>query len=149
VYYRLSTRLYPQADEPYAVVPGNVIYGGTWALLPSAACRHLYLTIAGLDPIGDEEAYLDAIEEALDGNWDRRADDDDGEIADPEARAAVIREKTLAAHRTRHPLSMRDLVEFSGLHRARPSKPCVRCWSRCSATGLMRGRGGATHPSPW
>jgi hypothetical protein len=68
VYYRLSTKLYPQADEPYAVVPGNLIYGGTWALLPSAAIRHVYLTIAGLDLIGDEEAYLKRIAEDLDGD---------------------------------------------------------------------------------
>ena len=115
VYYRLSTRLYPQADEPYAVVPGNLIYGGAWALLPNPAWRHLYLVIAGLDPIGDEEAYLDRIAEDLDGDWDQRADDDDGAIIDPTARAAAIQAKILAAQRVRHPLSVRDLVEYSGL----------------------------------
>jgi hypothetical protein len=115
LYYRLSTRLYPQADEPYAVVPGNLVYGGTWAMLPNAAFRHLYLTIAGLDPIGDEEAYLARIAEDIDHDWDRRADDDDRAVADPAARAAAIRAKILAAQRTRNPLSIRDLVEASGL----------------------------------
>jgi hypothetical protein len=115
LYYRLSTKLYPQAGEPYAAVPGNLIYGGVWSLLPSAACRHLYLVIAGLDPIGDEEAYLDAIEADLDGDWDHRADDDDWDIADPAERAAAVQAKLLAEQRARHPLSMRDLVESSGL----------------------------------
>jgi DNA-binding transcriptional ArsR family regulator len=115
VYYRLSTTLYPRADEPYAVVPSNLAYGGTWALLPSPACRHLYLVIAGLDPIGDEEAYLARIAEDLDDDCDRRAENDDWEITDPTARAAAIQVKLLAAQRARHSLSIRDLVESSGL----------------------------------
>ena len=82
---------------------------------PSPAWRHLYLVIAGLDPIGDEEAYLDRIAEDLDGDWDRRADDDDWAIDDPAERAAAIQAKILAAQRARHPLSIRDLVEASGL----------------------------------
>ena len=118
LYYRLSTRLYPQEDEPYAVVPGNLVYGGTWAMLPNAAFRHLYLTIAGLDPIGDEEAYLARIAEDIDHDWDRRADDDDRAVADPSARAAAIQAKILAAQRARHPLSRRDLGEYSGLGRS-------------------------------
>jgi hypothetical protein len=53
--------------------------------------------------------------EDLDGDWERRADDDDWAITDPAARAAAIRAKVLAAQRERHPLSIRDLVESSGL----------------------------------
>jgi hypothetical protein len=114
-YYRLATTLYPQGDESYAVMPGNLFYGGSWAMLPSAASRHLYLVIAGLDPIGDEQAYLQCIAEDLDGNWDQRADGDDWTITEPAARATAIQTKILAAQRERHPLSIRDLLEYSGL----------------------------------
>jgi hypothetical protein len=117
-YYRLATSLYPEADEPYALMPGTLIYGGVWAMLPSPAFRHLYLVIACLDAIGDEAAYLARIGEDLDGDWDRRADDEDWAIDDPAARAAAIQEKLLAAQRARHPLSMRDLVGYSGLQRS-------------------------------
>lgn len=117
-YYRLATALYPEAAEPYAAMPGNLFYGGTWALLPSAAVRHLYTVIAGLDPIGDETAYLQHIEADLDGDWDRRADDDDVAIAEPEARATAIRAKILATQRERYPLSLRDLVTYAGLQRS-------------------------------
>jgi hypothetical protein len=110
--------LYPQGDEPYAVVPGNLFYGGAWALLLSAAFRHLYIVIACLDPIGDEGAYLARIAEDLGGDWDRRADDDDRTITDPAARAIAIQAKIIAAQRTRHPLSIRELVEYSGLQRS-------------------------------
>jgi hypothetical protein len=99
-------------------MPGNLIYGGTWSLLPSAAFRHLYLVVACLDPIGDEVAYLARIAEDTGGNWDRYADDQAWSIADPVARAAVIQAQLLAAQRERHPVSMRDLAQFSGLQRS-------------------------------
>ena len=76
------------------------------------------MVIAGLDPIGDEAAYLARIAEDFGGDWDRRADDYDWAIADPAARAAAIQAKILAAQRARHPLSIRDLVEYSGLRRS-------------------------------
>jgi hypothetical protein len=95
-----------------------LLYGGTWALLPSPAYRHLYSVIACLDPIGDETAYLQRIAEDLDGDWDRRADDHDWAIADPSARVAAIQAKILAAQRARHPLSRRDLGKYSGLGRS-------------------------------
>jgi hypothetical protein len=31
-FFRLATTLYPQADEPYAVMPGSLLYNGTWTL---------------------------------------------------------------------------------------------------------------------
>ena len=77
-YYRLAAALYPQGDESYAALPGNLFYGGTWALLPSAAVRHLYTVISGLDPIRDEEAYVERITWDL-GNGDVYTDDDEGE----------------------------------------------------------------------
>jgi hypothetical protein len=117
-FFRLAAILYPQGDEPYAVLPGNLFYGGTWALLPSSAYRHLYVVLAGLDSIGDEAAYLARIAEDFGGDWDHHANDHDWAIADPVARAAAIQAKILAAQRARHPLSRRDLVEYSGLGRS-------------------------------
>jgi hypothetical protein len=117
-YYRLSTALYPKARQPYAALPANMLYSGLWAMLPSPAYRQLYLVILGLDPIRDEQAYLDRIAEDLDGDWDQRADDDDRLIADQNARVAAIQRKLLAEQRARHPLSIRDLVKYSGLQRS-------------------------------
>jgi hypothetical protein len=116
-YFRLAASRYPQADEPYAMLPGNLFYSGTWAVLPSPAYRHLYVVITCLDPIGDEAAYLARIAEDIGGNWDRYADDEAWTIADPAARAVAIQTQMLAAQRARHPLSIRDLVEYSGLQR--------------------------------
>jgi hypothetical protein len=48
-YFRLRTDLFPYEKEPFFVVSGALIYGGTWAMLPSNAARHLYLVIALLD----------------------------------------------------------------------------------------------------
>jgi hypothetical protein len=118
LYYRLAAGLYPQADEAYAMVPGSLFYGGTWALLPSPAYRHLYVVVACLDPIGDEGAYLARIAEDLQGDWDRCADAQDRAVPDPAARARAIQAKILAAQRGHHPLSIRDLVRYSGLQRS-------------------------------
>lgn len=117
-YYRLATTLYPKADQPYAVFPGNLLYGGTWAMLPSPAYRQLYLVILGLDSVRDEQAYLERIGEDFDGDWNQMADDDDRLIADPDVRTAAIQRKLLAEQRARHPLSIRDLVKYSGLQRS-------------------------------
>jgi hypothetical protein len=47
-FYRLAASLYPRRDEPYADIPAHLFYGGTWFLLPSPACRHLYVVLACL-----------------------------------------------------------------------------------------------------
>jgi hypothetical protein len=117
-YYRLAATFYPQQDEPYAVFPGHLVYGGTWALLPTAAVRHLYLVLSALDPIRDEMGYLRRINADLGGNWDCHADEDDWAISDPTARAVAIQAKMLVRHRAGHPLSLRDLVTYSGLQRS-------------------------------
>jgi hypothetical protein len=114
-YYRLAAALYPREGEPYAVLPGNLLYGGTWALLPTAAMRHLYLVISGLDPIRDEKAYLRRIAEDVGEDWDEGSYDD--ALRDPDDREPTVQEETLATQRARHPLSIRDLVACSGLHR--------------------------------
>jgi hypothetical protein len=116
-YYRLSATFYPREGEPYAVFPGLLAYNGSWSLLPTAAVRHLYLVLSALDPIRDEMGYLRRVNADLGGNWDRYADEDDWAISDPTAREVAIQAKMLARHRASHPLSLRDLVTYSGLQR--------------------------------
>ena len=94
LFFDLAATLYPQGDKPYTAVRGNLFYGGTWTVLPSAAYRQLYIVIACLDRIGD---------------------DDDWAISEPAARAVAIQMKLLAEQRERHSLSMRDLVEYARL----------------------------------
>jgi hypothetical protein len=117
-YYRLAACFYPQGDEPYAMLPARLFYGGTWFLLPSPAYRHLYIVLACLDPIGDEAGYLSRLAHAIDGDWNRVGDDQDRRIENPEKREAVIQAKALAKQRGAEPLSANDLVRYSGLGRS-------------------------------
>jgi hypothetical protein len=117
-YYRLATALYPQGDERYAQIPGSLFYGGAWFMLPSPACRHLYVVIACLDPIADERAYLERIAEKTAGGWGIFADDEDEAIEDDEKREVVIKAKILAKRRTSEPQSLSDLGRHSGLQRS-------------------------------
>lgn len=117
-YYALTTFLYPQGDEAYAEIPANVFYGGTWFMLPSPACRHLYIVLACLDPIGDEDAYLTRIEDAIEGEWDQFAECLDEDVEDDEARASAIRAKLLAKRRASGTLSLSELQQYTGLQRS-------------------------------
>lgn len=116
-YYRLAASLYPHGDEPYASIPAHLFYGGTWFLLPSSACRHLYVVLACLDPIGDEEAYLARIAEDIEDEWDRFADDLEDDIEDDEAREVAIKAMVLAKRRASASASIRELESSSGLQR--------------------------------
>jgi hypothetical protein len=117
-YYRLTTSLYPQGDERYAQIPGSLFSGGSWFMLPSPACRHLYVVIACLDPIADERAYLEHIAEKTDEGWGLFADDEDEAIEDDEKREVVIKAKILAKRRASEPQSLSDLGRHSGLQRS-------------------------------
>jgi hypothetical protein len=117
-YYALATSLYPQGDEAYAEIKADLFYGGTWFMLPSPACRHLYMVLACLDPIGDEDAYLARIEEAIEGDWDQFADHLDADIEDDEARVDAIRAMLLAQRRASAPRSLRELEQYAGLRRS-------------------------------
>src|SRR4029450_2198702 len=117
-YYALATSLYPQGDEAYAAIAANLFYGGTWFMLPSPACRHLYMVLACLDPIGDEDAYLARIEEDIAGGWDRFADHLDEDIGEDEAGADAIRAMLLAKRRASEPLSLCELEQYAGLRRS-------------------------------
>jgi hypothetical protein len=65
-FYQMHPSMYPDNGEEFAQLPAALLYGGTWSLLSTAA-QHLYLVIACLDPIADEEAYI----RAVDIDWDR------------------------------------------------------------------------------
>jgi hypothetical protein len=116
--YRLNIALYPKGDEPYAQLPAAFFYGGTWFMLPSAASRHMYVVIVCLDPIRNEDAYLDKLKEAGHGDLDWLVDEEGYEIEDDQEREAVIEAKVLAKRRSSEPQSISDLVRFSGLQRS-------------------------------
>ena len=59
--YRLSAELFARRDEPFVKIPAALLFGGCWALIPSSAARHLYLTLAALDPVRDVAAFEDAV----------------------------------------------------------------------------------------
>jgi hypothetical protein len=117
-YYRLDVGLYPQGDEPYAQLPARLFYGGTWFMLPSLASRHLYVVIACLDPIRNEDGYLGPLKGDSENGLDWQGDEFDDAIEDDKAREASIKAKLLAKRRSSEPQSISDLVQFSGLQRS-------------------------------
>ena len=103
--YRLTAALYAagtglgaRALERYAGVNATLFYGGVWHLLPTAAARHLYVTIACLDPVLNEPAMLDYLE-----------DEEFIDRSDP----GVLR-----GIRERSPRSVAELAELSGMTRS-------------------------------
>jgi hypothetical protein len=121
-YYRLAAPLYPQADdEPYATIPGALLYGGTWFLLPSPACRQLYVVLACLDPIGDEDAYLERIATAIGDEWSvfaDRLDIDLEEFEDDEELEATVKATLLAQRRESAVVSLSEIEGYAGLQRS-------------------------------
>lgn len=129
-WYRLSASLYPtDRDDPYAEIPSSLFYGGAWGILPSAAARHLYVVLACLDPIGNETAYLQSIVEDYHGTspwWDLYYEDphryleydDSAGRYDSKDLEPQLRIDYLAEHRARHPKSLAELADYSGMKRA-------------------------------
>lgn len=95
LFYALSRALFPAEGETWVPLPGTLFYGGLWAGLPYASCRHLYLVIAGLDAVRDEQAFGEAVGER--------------ESLDP---AEAVR-----GARERNPLSLTALSQLSGISR--------------------------------
>jgi hypothetical protein len=87
-------------------------------MLPSAAGPHLYVVIACLDPVRNEDAYLDKLKEAGNGDLNWLGDEQDNEIEDDKEREAAIEAKVLAKRRSSEPQSISDLERFSGLQRS-------------------------------
>jgi hypothetical protein len=96
-FYRLTVALYATGRGTFFRFPAAMVYGGMWAYLPTRGARHLFVAIAGLDAVLDEDAYRARIEE-------------DGEI-DAEDEDPVIRQ------RSRHPMSLGRLSTATGMTR--------------------------------
>jgi hypothetical protein len=92
--YRLPRALYGDGS-PFVQVFGNLFYGGMWSMLPTPAARHLYLTIACLDPVLNDDAM-------------RRQLSEDNHDTDIEPGA-------LAEVRARKPCSLSALAHASGM----------------------------------
>lgn len=126
--YRLSRDLFPRGEEPYAVFPASLLFGGGWSVLPTPASRQLYLVTACLDPVGSEEAYLLKIETELPGeDWGEK--DSEGEIWDSFdwsrhgedeylAYWEAIQGAALAERRAAAAVSLSELSQLSGLSRS-------------------------------
>jgi hypothetical protein len=119
--YRLSTRVFPGPGETAVVtLAGRLFAGGTWALLPTPACRHLYVVIACLDPVRNEEAYFQhklraLIRAAKKGLGKHRPD----ELAASTKLQARVRREVMARRRAEEePVTLARLVEVSGLQRS-------------------------------
>lgn len=105
VLYRLNANMLfpPSADavaagsetSPFAQISGNLLYGGAWAMLPTSASRHLYVVLACMDGVLDEEGWLSA-----------------GGDPDDDQRARACR---LERRRRAFPISGADLERLSGL----------------------------------
>lgn len=89
-YFRLSTGAFAQKSAGFVAIHGSLPYGGIWPLLPPAA-KQLYIAIGALDPVYDEEAFRESL--------------DNDELADE--RIAELRE--------REPTSIGELQRVSGL----------------------------------
>ena len=114
-HFRLSRALYPNDAEEYATIPAMLIYGGTWHMLPTAAARHLYLVLAALDPIGDEESYLEKL--ASDGlNW-MGDPEQEWEGFDSTSIRELQRQRFLSDSRRLHTASVADLTRGTGMTR--------------------------------
>ena len=61
--FRLALEVFPdpEKDEQFATIPAELFYGGGWSFLPTNAARHLYTVIACLDPIANEDEYVEKI----------------------------------------------------------------------------------------
>lgn len=125
--YRLSSKLFAQEGEDWVRIPSSLFYGGAWAVLPTAAARHLFVTIACLDPVRDEEAFLKRIAddhgnevpwEDLEGRVSGEAFEYGYEDLWEDHSEEQRRMRFLAAYRASHPLPTAVLVQHSGLSRS-------------------------------
>lgn len=94
--YRLSTTLYRIPGESFTEFGGRLFYGGQWAVLPTNSARHLYVVLACVDPIKNEDAWIA-------GGYD--VDEDD----------SAKRARDLARKREFHRLSITDIGRLMGV----------------------------------
>lgn len=67
-FYRLHESLYAARQgerytEPFTFLSGRLFYGGVWPMLPDHSARQLYVTLACLQAVHDEQALVDVLEE--------------------------------------------------------------------------------------
>jgi hypothetical protein len=168
-WYRLVNTLYPRGDERWAKLAGNLFYGGAWSILPYLAARHLYVVVASLDPIGDEDAYLVKASGILDRDPDCPYSAEyfldmvrDCNRAEVLGRDEEELEQMLALRRSGSTVSIADLEKASGLSRNTTIKalrvlntPMLGESGKArrdvhSAIALLeRGRGREGDPAPW
>lgn len=91
--YQLHADCFPAKGHRFFRLPGTLFYGGTFAMLPVSAARHLLLVVAALDPLYDEAE----LREHMAGDYDRDVD------------ASIVRRR----HESTATFSR--LVELSGL----------------------------------
>ena len=97
-YFRLRSDLFPENDRaPHVQFSGSLLYGGMWAMLPTNAARHLYLVLSLLDPVRSEHGLANQVE--------------------PEPDEETL-ERIFQKKREAHPLSLADLMRYSGLRRS-------------------------------
>lgn len=65
--FQLSAKCFPQKGHRFFKLPGVFAYGGSLAMLPRASARHLFLVIAALDPLYDEQE----LREHMAGDYER------------------------------------------------------------------------------
>lgn len=152
-FYRLSAVLYARGDEKYARFPANLFYGGTWAVLPTNAARHLYTVLACVDPIGDEDSYLAKID--ADHNdrgawWDLY--DEDPQRYEPyfskeykEGTAEALLRRDFLGTKARRRRSLTELQRLSGLTRGTLVE-ALRILTGKMHGGFTDPRDGKVHP---
>lgn len=97
--YRLSRELYSTAGAEWSPIAREYFYRGLWHVLPDHSVRHLYITLAALDPVRDEASFGERLVESA-------------EYQELEPADAV------EEYRRKHPLSLSDLAEASGMRRS-------------------------------
>lgn len=95
--YRLARRMFPEFKRsPFFSLSGALAFGGMLAMLPRSSARHLFLVIAALDPVFDEDTLGELIK------------------SDPEQRLEPV-SATIARRRRGCPSTLTHLKRVSGM----------------------------------
>lgn len=117
--FRLSTRIYPQAGEEKVTLRATLIYGGTWSLLPTSGCRHLYVVVACLDPVRDPDVYLSVAMSKLMARLRKKPARYTAEhLANDAGLRKAEGDRILARRRAKAPRSLAELASYSGMQRS-------------------------------
>jgi hypothetical protein len=119
LYYRLSTKLFKTLEEEGRRIPARLFYGGTWSMIPTAAARHLYVVIACLDPVHNEDEMFRKAMEVRIGAARRGLGRHSVEELRSSTRlqARIRREVVTKAHQGTS-LTISQLAEYAGMQRS-------------------------------